>query len=94
VYFSAGGEENVTEIIRHGGIKPLLECISLGNDAHLIEAALRALKAIYKSPNSEKGDVFQVRCEIICVYSRKGESLLVPYLKLSFVFPVSGLSSS
>ncbi|GBB88792.1 hypothetical protein RclHR1_01540015 [Rhizophagus clarus] len=56
--FAYGGEENVTEIAKHGAIKPLLECISLQNDPRLIEAAARALKAIYKCPTADKNDIF------------------------------------
>ncbi|CAB4378080.1 unnamed protein product [Rhizophagus irregularis] len=56
--FAYGGEENVTEIAKHDAIKPLLECISLQNDPRLIEAAARALKAIYKCPTADKNDIF------------------------------------
>ncbi|CAI2183877.1 10860_t:CDS:10, partial [Funneliformis geosporum] len=52
------GEENVTEIVKHEAVKPLLECISLQNDPRLIEAAARALKAIYKCPTADKNDIF------------------------------------
>ncbi|CAG8447099.1 5635_t:CDS:10 [Scutellospora calospora] len=54
-----GGEENVTEIVKHEAVKPLLECISSKNDPRLIEAAARALKAIYKCPTADKNDIFQ-----------------------------------
>ncbi|CAG8514189.1 3858_t:CDS:10 [Funneliformis caledonium] len=56
--FAYGGEENVTEIVKHDAVKPLLECISLQNDPRLIEAAARALKAIYKCPTADKNDIF------------------------------------
>ncbi|CAI2176126.1 12797_t:CDS:10 [Funneliformis geosporum] len=56
--FAYGGEENVTEIVKHEAVKPLLECISLQNDPRLIEAAARALKAIYKCPTADKNDIF------------------------------------
>ena len=36
----------------------MLECISLQNDPRLIEAAARALKAIYKCPTADKNDIF------------------------------------
>ncbi|KAF0444540.1 ARM repeat-containing protein [Gigaspora margarita] len=57
--FAYGGEENVTEIVKHEAVKPLLECISSKNDPRLIEAAARALKAIYKCPTANKNDIFQ-----------------------------------
>ncbi|CAG8661632.1 5355_t:CDS:10, partial [Racocetra persica] len=57
--FAYGGEENVTEIVKHEAVKPLLECISSKNDPRLIEAAARALKAIYKCPTADKNDIFQ-----------------------------------
>lgn len=56
--FAYGGEENVTEIVKHDAVKPLLDCISLQNDPRLIEAAARALKAIYKCPTADKNDIF------------------------------------
>ncbi|KAG9289034.1 hypothetical protein G9A89_015583 [Geosiphon pyriformis] len=57
--FAYGGEDNVAEIIKYGAIKPLLICISPSNDSTLIEAAARALKAIYKNPTADKNDIFQ-----------------------------------
>ncbi len=36
----------------------MLECISLQNDPRLIEAAARALKAVYKCPTADKNDIF------------------------------------
>ncbi|CAG8500860.1 8803_t:CDS:10 [Paraglomus occultum] len=56
--FAYGGEENVMDLVRHNAIRPLLDCISLKNDPKLIEAAVRALKAAYKSPAADKSDVF------------------------------------
>ncbi|CAG8492716.1 12829_t:CDS:10 [Acaulospora colombiana] len=57
--FAYGGENNVAELAKHGAVKPLLECISIKNDPRLIEAAARALKAIYKCPKADKNDIFQ-----------------------------------
>ncbi|CAG8494011.1 15221_t:CDS:10 [Acaulospora morrowiae] len=57
--FAYGGESNVTELIKHDAVKPLLGCISIKNDPRLIEAAARALKAIYKCPTADKNDIFQ-----------------------------------
>ncbi|CAG8527125.1 5191_t:CDS:10 [Ambispora leptoticha] len=57
--FAYGGEANVTKIVKSGGVKPLLGCIASTNDPKLIEAAARALKAIYTSPTADKNDIFQ-----------------------------------
>ncbi|CAH1764496.1 13336_t:CDS:10 [Entrophospora sp. SA101] len=57
--FAYGGEENVSELIKHDAVKPLLDCLSLQKDPRLIEAAARTLKVIYKSPVADKNDIFQ-----------------------------------
>ncbi|ORY06467.1 ARM repeat-containing protein [Basidiobolus meristosporus CBS 931.73] len=54
-----GNEENVCKLIDAGVIPPLLDCLALRNDPKLIEAAARALKAIFNSPRAPKQHIFE-----------------------------------
>ncbi|KAK9761756.1 hypothetical protein K7432_013109 [Basidiobolus ranarum] len=69
-----GNEENVCTLIDAGVIPPLLDCISLRNEPKLIEAAARALKAIFNSPRAPKQHIFETGHIVELVNLLKGFS--------------------
>ncbi|KAK9717138.1 hypothetical protein K7432_006413 [Basidiobolus ranarum] len=69
-----GNEENVCTLIDSGVIPPLLDCLTLRNEPKLIEAAARALKAIFNSPRAPKQHIFETGHMIELVNLLKGFS--------------------
>ena len=70
---SIGKDENVSVVISHGAIGPLLDVLSLRRDLatmdairekrKLLEAVTRALKSIFACPKTPKDDIFMVSDE-------------------------------
>lgn len=68
-----GKDENVSVVISHGAIGPLLDVLSLRRDLptmdairekrKLLEAVTRALKSIFACPKTPKDDIFMVSDE-------------------------------
>ncbi|ORY08135.1 ARM repeat-containing protein [Basidiobolus meristosporus CBS 931.73] len=69
-----GYEENVCTLIEAGVIPPLLNCLSLRNELKLVEAAARALKALFNSPRAPKQHIFETGHIIEFVSLLKGFS--------------------
>ncbi|KAI7878465.1 ARM repeat-containing protein [Lichtheimia hyalospora FSU 10163] len=67
-WLHVGKDENVSVVISHGAIGPLLDVLSLRRDLatmdairekrKLLEAVTRALKSIFTCPNTPKDDIF------------------------------------
>lgn len=72
-WLHVGKDENVSVVISHGAIGPLLDVLSLRRDLatmdairekrKLLEAVTRALKSIFTCPNTPKDDIFMVSHE-------------------------------